>query len=121
MKLLKFGLITTALLFAFSVTSSYAQPGKARYGGNQGKHKGWERGNHDGWDRGRKTGWQGNYRHGRISDRERDRLRRQRERIFNSRNRYYRDGYLNNNERRKLTKKVTKYRRNVYRDRRDWN
>lgn len=120
-KTLSLGVFVAAMMIAFSITSTYAQPGKARWGGNQGKHRGWERGNHEGWETGRKTGWNRNYRQGRISDRERDRLRRQREKIYNSRNRYFRDGYLNNNERRRLSNKVTKYRRNVYRDRRDWN
>jgi hypothetical protein len=64
MKLLKtLGLmfIVSAFLLAFSAVGSYAQPGKARWGGNQGKHKGWSKGNHYGWNKGRKTGWNRRY------------------------------------------------------------
>ena len=39
-----------------------AQPGKARWHGNNGKHTGWNNGNHRGWDRGHKNGWRWNKR-----------------------------------------------------------
>jgi hypothetical protein len=48
-------------------------------------------------------------------------LQRQRERLYNSRNRYYRnDGYLSAREQRRLQRRYYQYRRNVRRDRRDW-
>ena len=61
------------------------------------------------------------YRNRRISPQEARRLQRQRERLYRTQNRYYRnDGYLSNRERNKLQKKYYKYRGNVRRDRRDW-
>ena len=46
----KLGLVFTALAFCISlaVTASYAQPGKAKWQGNNGKHKGWYKGKHKG-------------------------------------------------------------------------
>jgi hypothetical protein len=56
---------------------------------------------------------------GRITPREARRLARQRARIYNARNRYYRDGYLSPRERRQLRKQIIRYRRNVIRARLD--
>ncbi|HEX8287620.1 MAG TPA: hypothetical protein VF556_06490 [Pyrinomonadaceae bacterium] len=60
------------------------------------------------------------YGNGRISPQEARRLYRQRQRLYNTTSRFYRDGYLNSREQRKLQKRYNKYRRNAYRDRRDW-
>ena len=59
-------------------------------------------------------------RYGRITTQEYWRLRRQRARLYNTRNRYNNDGYISNRERRTLQNRYTRYRRSVYRDRRDW-
>ncbi len=62
-----------------------------------------------------------NYRSDRISPREARRLARQRARLYQARNRYYNnDGRLSYRERRRLAERYQRYRRNVYRDRRDW-
>jgi hypothetical protein len=61
-----------------------------------------------------------NYRYGRISPREARRLQRQRARLYQARNRYARDGHLSYSERRRLANRYQRYRRDVYRDRRDW-
>ena len=58
----------------------------------------------------------------RISPQEARRLQRQRERLYRTRDRYYRnDGYISDKERSKLQKKQYKYRRAVKRDRNDRN
>jgi hypothetical protein len=50
------GLIATAILVSgIFVTASIAQPGHARWEGNNGRHLGWYKGRHRGWDRDR--GW----------------------------------------------------------------
>ncbi len=136
MKILKkFGLLLSAIAFCLSlaVTASYAQPGKAKYEGNKGKHKGWTQGKHRGWDR-RDDNWvrtngrdyrrqrDGRYydRNGiRITPQERRRLERQQSRLGRLRDRFYRDGSLSNKEERKLDKKYTKYRRNIRKARRN--
>jgi len=131
----KFGLFLTAIAFCLSlaVTASYAQPGKAKYEGNKGKHKGWTQGKHRGWDR-RDDNWvrtngrdyrrqrDGRYydRNGiRITPQERRRLERQQSRLGRLRDRFYRDGSLSNKEERKLDKKYTKYRRSIRKARRN--
>jgi hypothetical protein len=143
----KIGLLFTAFAFCLtlSITASYGQPGKAKWKGNNGQHRGWTTGQRNGWTRGRKTGW--NYRrdddwrqtrsrsgywqntrsreqyyqrNSRISPQEYRRLQRQRARINRNTGRFYRDGYLSDKERRRLQRQYYKYRRNVYRDRRDW-
>ena len=48
-----------------------AQPGKARWHGNNGRHTGWHRGNHNGWNKGRKSGWRWDRRHDRDDHRGR--------------------------------------------------
>lgn len=60
------------------------------------------------------------YGYGRVTPQEYRRLQQQRYRLYNQRNRAYSDGYVSDKERRKLQKRYNKYRRNVYRDRRDW-
>ena len=58
---------------------------------------------------------------GRITRAEAIRLQRQRARLYRARNRYYgNDGRLSYRERRRLAERYQRYRRNVYRDRRDW-
>ena len=143
----KFGLFVSAIAFCLSlyVASADAQPGKARWNGNNGRHRGWQQGRRNGWNNGRKTGWQNRNvywqprsrnvygsifqnrniywqqnRYGRINPREYRRLQRQRARIYRSSNRYYSDGYLSDRERRRLQRQQYRYRRSVYRDRRDW-
>ena len=60
-------------------------------------------------------------RYGRISRAEAIRLQRQRARLYRARSRYYNnDGRLSYRERRRLAERYQRYRRNVYRDRRDW-
>jgi hypothetical protein len=106
----KLGLAFVAIAFfmSISVVSSYAQ----RY-----RDRSWE--NRDSY-------WENNqyrrYRRGsRITPQEYRRLMRQRSRLSRRANRYYsNDGYLSYRERRKLARKYYQYRRNVYRDRRDW-
>ena len=133
----KFGVIfmTIAFCLSLAVITSYAQPGNARWSGNNGRHRGWTQGRRNGWDNGRKTGWRNRSiyqqqssrniywqqnRYGRLSPSEYWRLQRQRSRIYRNTNRYYSDGYLNSSERRRLQRQQYRYRRNVYRDRRDW-
>ena len=67
MKLLKtFGLTTTALALVLGlfVATSNAQPGRAGWYGNNGRHNGWSNGRHNGWNRGRKRGWDNAYYNG---------------------------------------------------------
>lgn len=117
-----------ALMSVIYVAESQAQ-GRSRWYGNNGRHNGWTQGRHRGWDNRRGRGWDndrrsswygGRSRGGYLSWDERRRLQRQRYRLYNTRNRYYRDGYLNDKERRRLSNRYNRYRRNVYRDRRDW-
>ncbi|HEX6125603.1 MAG TPA: hypothetical protein VFZ23_09560 [Pyrinomonadaceae bacterium] len=116
-------IIVAALGLAFcltlSVATSNAQPGRARWEGNRGLHRGWTQGRHRGWNnRGRRIG---RYDYGsRLSWWERRRLARQRYRMYNARNRYYRDGYLSPWERRRLRSRAYRYRQNSYRYRTTW-
>lgn len=113
-------LLCIAFCLGAAVTSSSAQPGRARWEGNRGLHRGWTTGRHRGWDnRGRRYGWTDS-RYGRLSWRERRRLERQRNRLYNMRKRFYSDGYYSPRERRRLMYGTYRYRRNIYRDRRDW-
>lgn len=138
----KFGLVAAVFAFVMTLTviTANAQPGRAGWDRNNGRHRGWTQGRRNGWDRGRKTGWRrdrnwnddrryrrtygndgyyGNY--GRLSADEYRRLQRQRYRIYRNQNRYYRnDGYLSDREQRRLNRQYNRYRRNVYRERRDW-
>ena len=126
----------TAIAFCLSlaVTADYAQPGKAKYKDNNGKHRGWTQGRHKGWDKQRDDRWvrtngrdyrrqrDGIYydRNGRrITPQERRRLERQQSRLGRLQDRYYRDGSLSNKEQQKLDKKYTKYRRSVRKARRN--
>ena len=99
------------------VATTYAQPGRARWEGNRGLHRGWTQGRHRGWDnRGRRSSYYGR----RLSWRERRRLARLRYRMYNTRNRYYRDGYISSWERRRMRDRAYRYRNNAYRYRRSW-
>lgn len=60
------------------------------------------------------------YGYGRITPQEARRLQRQRQRLYNTTRRIYRDGYVNSREQNRLQRRYNRYRRNVYRDRRDW-
>ncbi len=114
----KFGLILSAIAFCLSI---FAATSNAQYNRNRR----WQN-NNDGslseyQNRQRNRRWQNrHYDYGRISPQEARRLQRQRYRLYNQRERAYRDGYISEKEQRKLQKKYYKYRRNVYRDRRDW-
>ena len=94
----KLGLIfsTIAFCMTLAVTASYAQPGKAKYKGNNGKHKGWTQGKNKGWDK-RDNKW--------VRNNGRDYRR-------------YRDGSLSKKEQQKLDSKYSKYRRSVRKARR---
>ena len=138
----KLGLAVGAIAFCFSllVATSYAQDRQSRYRNNDRSERNWNNSQrkyqrNDRSDRrySRYSRYNNNNRYsrynqynrynrygGRINPREARRLARQRARIYNSRNRYQRDGYISPREQRKLYKQTTKYRRNVRRDRRDW-
>jgi hypothetical protein len=135
----KLGVIFAAIAFCLSLTvaTSYAQPGKAGWKNNNGKHKGWYKGQRNGWNKGRKTGWlnrtgilsQQDWRNnrttrrtrtGRLTSQELRQLQRRQTLLNRTRNRYYSDGYLTNRESRKLNKRTNKYQRRVRRDTRDW-
>ena len=125
----KLGLIFSTIAFCLSlaVTASYAQPGKAKYSGNKGKHKGWTQGKHkgrikrddkvvkvNGRDYLRNRDGRFYDRNGiRITPQERRRLERQQSRLGRSQDRYYRDGSISYKEQQKLDKKYSKYRRSV--------
>ena len=112
----KLGLAIFAIAFCLGI---FAATSSAQYGRDRGYQ---QRG--DNWERvSQARRWRNrNYRSGGgISPYEYRRLQRQRERLYNSRSRYYRnDGRLSNWERRRLQNRYYRYRRNVYRDRRDW-
>lgn len=125
----KIGFVLSAAIFCLSLAalSASAQPGKAKYGGNNGKHKGWTQGRHNGWNRNQTIDWnrRGSYRrtnrgifNNRITWQEYRRLSRQKSRLGRTENRYYRDGVLSSKEQGKLDKKYGKYRRSVYKARR---
>jgi hypothetical protein len=84
------------------------------------------RGNHRGWSKHNKVQIQygnpvWNRRQARLSPQELRRLQRERYRIYRSTNRAYRDGSINSNERRRLSRQRDRFRRHVYRDRHDRN
>lgn len=133
----KLSLVASAVVFSLSLAamSASAQPGRARYEGNNGKHKGWTQGKHYGWDRNQSDRYDrrdrrsdrrysrirqssGLWSSGRITPQEYRRLSRQKNRISRSENRYYRDGSLSYKENRKLDKQYDKYKRSVYKARR---
>lgn len=130
----KLGLIVSTFAFCMTlaVSASYAQPGKARYEGNNGKHKGWAKQNRraerredrfenrdDRYEKrndrlGRRNGRA--YSRGRLTESEYRRLERLRNRIDNRTDRYDDSGRgINNKERRKLNKQYSKYRRTARR------
>lgn len=107
----RLGLVCLAIAFfmSISVITSYAQ---------SYRNRGWE--NRD-YNRQYQQNNRRYRRNSRITPQEYRRLSRERYRLYQRTNRYYRnDGYLSDRERRKLARKYNKYRRNVYRDRRDW-
>ena len=118
-------IVAVAFIIGMSVASANAQPGWARWEGNNGRHLGWSNGRHRGW-RNRDRYWR---------DDDYRRYRRYRSRnsgigilgtIFggsnygNSNNGYY---YRNDRrwekERRKAWKRYQKAQRRAYRDGRD--
>lgn len=119
MKILKtLGLTISALIFCFSlsVISANAQPGSARYEGNNGKHKGWDKGKHKGWYKNK--GWdRDSYSRRRYSSRnristaERRRLSHSRTRLNRSVYRANRDGVVTNAERRRIVRRTATYNR----------
>lgn len=110
-------IIGLAFCLGLAVMTGHAQRERDRWDRDRGSNRGWTNGLHRGWDnRGRRIGRKS----GRLSWRERQRLARQRYRIYNTRNRYYRDGYLSPWERRRLRERRLRYRQNYYRQRRDW-
>jgi len=56
-KMIRFLVVLAVLACGFLVTSSTAQPGRASWYGNNGRHLGWSNGRHRGWDKDR--GWRG--------------------------------------------------------------
>ena len=112
---LTLSVVGLAFCLSLAVVSSNAQPGRARWDGNRGQHRGWTQGRHRGWsNRGRRIGWDDNYdnRYRRLSWRERRRLARIRARMLNNRNRYYENGYSTPWERRRSINRSYRYRRN---------
>ena len=111
----KFSLAIIGIAFCLGI---FVATGNAQYG----RERGWQQrgGLWEGQTNNRR--WRNrNYRNYRITPQEARRLQRQRMRLYNTRERYYgNDGRLSYKERRKLAKRYSKYRRNVYRDRRDW-
>jgi hypothetical protein len=115
----KLGLLFSAVVFclSLSVATASAQPGKASWKNNNGKHKGWYKGKHYGWNKGKKTGWLNNTsiwnsrnrRNRNISNSEFWRLQNLRNRINRRQSRYYNDGSLSYKEQQKLSKSYNKY------------
>lgn len=105
--ILRLGVIVAVFAFFFSISAveTNAQWNRNRSWGNYNRQ-------YPNWQ------WQ---RRGRISPQEYRRLSRQRSRIYRSRQRAYRDGYVTPNERRRIYRQSQRYRQNVRRDRRDWN
>lgn len=138
MKTLKnLGLVAAAFAFCMTllVSTSYAQPGRARYEGNNGKHKGWSKQKNRRAER-REDRFENRddryerrndrlgvrnqraYNRGRLSQAEYRRLEQRRERLDDRQDRYEDSGRgINNKERRKLNKQYSKYRRTVRRAR----
>ena len=122
--------IAAAFIVGMFVISTNAQPGWARWEGNNGRHLGWSNGRHRGW-RNRDRDWR---------DDDYRRYRRYRSRnsgvgilgsilgvsnygYYNngySNNRYYRDDRRWEKERRKAWKRYQKAQRRSYRDGRYW-
>lgn len=118
----KLGLVLSAIAFCLCVSaaSAYAQPGKAKYEGNRGLHKGWEKGKHYGWEKRDKRAdhrLNRSTRQGRLSSEELSRLSRQGTRLERLEDRLRRDGSLSGKDRRKLNKKYTKYNHRITRAR----
>jgi hypothetical protein len=130
----KIGLVCAAVAFfmSVSVVTGYAQYSRNRSWQNRGdssqsrQYRNRRTENNRRWQN--RSGYYNNrsyqsqyYSYGRISPREARRLQLQRARLYRTSNRYYRnDGRLSYRERRRLAERYQRYRRNVYRDRRDW-
>ena len=109
----KLGLICSAMVFCLSLTvsASYAQ-GKGKHKGwEKQEHQRVVDGGptYSRYQNGRYYDRYGR----RITPQEYRRLQRQRSRISRSRDRFYRDGSLSDKERQKLAKQRSKYRRSV--------
>jgi hypothetical protein len=103
----KFGLAIAAIVFMISISA---------ISGNAQGYRNREWRNRD--NNGQNQRWR---RDGRNDRNEYRQQSRQRWRIYQQRNRYYRnDGYLGYWERRRLANRYYQYRRNVRRDRRNW-
>ncbi len=112
---LTIALLALALCLSLVVISTTAQPGRARWEGNNGRHRGWSSGRHRGWsNRGRRIGWNDDYYSGyrRLSWRERRRLARMR--MYNRRNAYYGNSYYDSWERRRARYRANRYRNSLY-------
>ena len=111
----KFSLAVVGIAFCLGI---FVATGNAQYG----RERSWQQQRGGYWQGQQNRRWRNrNYRNNRITPREARRLQRQRARLANTRYRYYRnDGRISYRERQKLARKYSKYRRNVYRDRRDW-
>ena len=120
----KLSLIFTAIAFCLSlaVTATYAQPGRAKWQGNNGKHKGWYKGKHKGWDKRDDRFNRRNarldrridrsYSRGRLSAEEYRRLERRRMTLHRVANRYQNTGRgINNREQRRLNRQYNTYNR----------
>ena len=132
----KLGLVCAAIAFlmSISVVTGYAQWSRNRswqnrdnYSSRQYRNRRTE--NNRRWQN-RSSYWNNRsnqsryYRYGSygtITRAEAIRLQRQRARLLQARSRYYyNDGRLSYRERRRLAERYQRYRRSVYRDRRDW-
>jgi hypothetical protein len=130
------------LVFAFAlglyVSAVNAQPGRARWSGNNGNHYGWTQGRHRGWDNGRSRRWRNDdsywryrrYRYRNYDDDYRPRYRRSYGSglgilgsIFGVSNgnyynngAYYNNGYRSRKAERKAWKRYYKNQRKAYRN-----
>ncbi|MDQ3798665.1 MAG: hypothetical protein M3384_04385 [Acidobacteriota bacterium] len=121
----KFGLVVSAIAFCMSLYVASADAQWRQYESREYRSRTiygdrsrstWNRR----YNRNRSVYWGQQSRYGRLTPREYWRLQRQRSRIYRSTNRAYRDGYVSDSERRRLMRQQYRYRRNVYRDSRDW-
>ena len=83
------------LLAGIYIGTANAQPGRASWQGNRGRHLGWTIGRHRGWNR----------------------ERRQRIRLNRTWRRSTRDAYINRAEDRRLSRQYNRYQRTYYRNR----
>ena len=113
LKKLSLGIVAIVFCLGIFTTVSNAQSRNRSY---QNRNDSWGR------QQGQNRQWQNrNYRQGRITPQEYQRLQRQRMRLTQTRNRFYRnDGRISPRERVRLARKYSQYRNRVQRDRRDW-